>query len=78
MARQARTSWVMLGARTRLAQIDAERAEILKAFPVFRRGASAGSGLRPRRRISAKARQAMKEGMRRYWAKRKAAQKTKA
>ena len=41
MARQARTSWVRLGAWTRLAQLDAERAAILKAFPAFRRGAPA-------------------------------------
>jgi hypothetical protein len=57
--------------------VDAERAEILKAFPAFTQGKPPIPGLRPKRLISAKARQAMKEGMRRYWAKRKAAQKTK-
>jgi hypothetical protein len=67
--------WLRLGAWTRLAQMDEERAEILKAFPDFRRGKPEASGARPKRRISAKARRAMKEGMKRYWARRKAAEK---
>jgi hypothetical protein len=73
MSRQSASlkKWVRLGAYTRLAEMDFERADILKAFPDFRRGAPAEtSGLRPKRRISAKARKAMKEGM-----KRKAAEK---
>jgi hypothetical protein len=75
MARQSR--WVRLGAWTRLAEMDLERAEIFKAFPDFRRRAPTDtpSRLRPKRRISAKARKAMQEGMRKYWAKRKAAEK---
>lgn len=67
--------WERLGALTRLAQLDEERAEIFKAFPEFRRGKPEASALRPKRRISAKGRAAMKEGMRRYWAKRRAAEK---
>jgi len=58
-----------------LAQIDAERAAIVKAFPDLRRGLPADvAAVRPRR-VSAKARKAMSEGMRRYWAKRKGAGK---
>jgi hypothetical protein len=69
--------WVWLGAWTRLAEMDFERAEIFKAFPDFRRRAptDTASRLRPKRRISAKARTAMQEGIRRYLAKRKAAEK---
>jgi hypothetical protein len=69
--------WVRLGAWTRLAQMDEERAAILKAFPDFRRGAptDTSSPARPKRRISAKARRAMKAGMKAYWARRKAAEK---
>jgi hypothetical protein len=57
--------------------LDAGRAEILKAFPAFKRSKPPVPGLRPKLLISAKARAAMKEGMRRYRAKRKAAQKMK-
>ena len=75
MAKDMNT-WAQLGASTRLAQLDRERAEILKAFPNLRRGSPTHlAGVRPKRRISAKARKAMKEGMKRYWAKRKAAGK---
>lgn len=71
-----RKAWAQLGASTRLAQLEAERARILKAFPNLRRGTPTDLGeVRPKRRISAKARQAMKEGMKRYWARRKAAGK---
>jgi hypothetical protein len=67
--------WVRLGAWTRLAEMDVERAEIFKAFPDFKRGAPAASRARPKRRISAKGRAAMKAGMKKYWARRKAAEK---
>jgi hypothetical protein len=67
--------WERLGAWTRLAEMDFERAEIFKAFPDFRRGKPAAAGIRPKRRISAKGRAAMKAGMKAYWAKRRAAGK---
>jgi hypothetical protein len=79
MARHAttRNEWVRLGAWTRLAEMDFERSQIFDAFPDFTRGKpkDASSPVRPKRRISAKARKAMQEGMRRCWAKRKAAEK---
>jgi hypothetical protein len=78
MARRAASvsSWVRLGAAMRLAQLDREQAAIFKAYPGLRRGRPADAlAIRPVRRISAKGRQAMKAGMRRYWAKRKAAGK---
>jgi hypothetical protein len=86
---QARTDtqreWARLGALGRLQQIEEERAAILAAFPDLRRRSSASpptsSGLvaRKRRTISPKGRQAMSAGMRKYWAKRRAAeQKSKS
>jgi hypothetical protein len=68
-------AWAQLGASTRLAQLERERAAILAAFPKLRHAAPTEVLVRPKRRISAKARQAMKEGMKRYWARRKAAAK---
>jgi hypothetical protein len=69
--------WARLGAVTRLRQMDTEREAILKAFPDLRRGVavSASLGARPKRQMSAKARKAMSDGMRKYWAKRRAAGK---
>jgi hypothetical protein len=81
---QARTDtqreWERLGALARLQQIEQERAAILAAFPNLRRKTSASlpasSGLvaRKRRTISPKGRRAMSAGMRKYWAKRRAAE----
>lgn len=78
MARWTRShdELIRLGALTRLAAIERERAFILRTFPDFRRGASrlGDDGPWPfRRRLSAKARRAMSAGMRRYWARRKGA-----
>ena len=75
MARPAQMTaeWARLGAMARLGQIANERAAILKAYPALRRGLPAGvPGIRPKRRFSAEARKRMSEGMRKYWAKRKA------
>jgi hypothetical protein len=69
-----------MGALTRLQQIDEERARILAAFPDLRRKASASPPSSPdlvvrrRRTISPKGRRAMSAGMRKYWAKRRAAE----
>jgi hypothetical protein len=72
-----------LGAQARLQQLDEERRAIFAAFPELRRGApaapaaagaAAGAG-QPRRRLSPAARRRMSAGMKRYWAKRKAAEK---
>ena len=72
----AQAEWALLGASVRLAQIDAERASILKSFPDLRRGVPADiTTVRPKRAVSAKARRAMSEGMRKFWLRRKAAAK---
>ena len=66
--------WARLGARTRLQEIEAERAAILREFPELknaRLGAATGT-IGPRRKLSAAARRKLSAGMRKYWARRKA------
>jgi len=74
--------WARVGAGARLVEIERERAAILKAFPELRRpGAAAGVAAvlsatgKPKRRFSAAARRRMSAGMRKFWARRKAAGK---
>jgi hypothetical protein len=71
--------WARLGALSRLQKLDEERASILKAFPELRRRAStlltASGTHKPRRQFSAAARKRMSAGMRKYWARRRAAAK---
>jgi len=68
-----------LGAAARLKQLDRERATILQMFPGLLQSrlvrTSPELALKPRRKPSAAARRAMSEGMRRFWARRKAAMK---
>jgi hypothetical protein len=67
--------WAKLGAKMQLTELRQQIAEILQTYPDLRHAESsrAGSpGSRRRRRISAEARARMSEGMRKYWAKRKA------
>ena len=73
--------WNRLGAIARLQQIEQEKAEIFASYPELRRGRQVGARVelpgRPRkvRRISAAGRKAMKAGMLKYWARRKAAER---
>jgi hypothetical protein len=63
-------AFAVLGARERLKQLDAERASIVAAFPELDWHVKAG---KTRRRVaSPAARKAMSDGMRRFWARRKA------
>jgi hypothetical protein len=67
--------WAKLGAKMQLSELREKIAEILRTYPNLRHAESspAGSpGRRRRRHISAEARARMSEGMRKYWAKRKA------
>jgi hypothetical protein len=71
--------WARQGAKIRLEQIDQERTAIFASFPELRRPRSAqrsniSAGPRKRRKMSAAARRRMAAGMRKYWAKRKAAE----
>lgn len=71
----AHAEFARLGAIARLQQIDRERAEILASFPELKKKgaltALAVGAPAPRRKVSAAARRAMSEGMRRFWARRK-------
>ena len=64
--------WAKVGATTRLAALDQERMAILKAFPELRRASRQRVVGREKRKFSAAARKKMSEGMRKYWAQRKA------
>ena len=71
--------WARQGAMVRLEQIDQERTAIFASFPDLRRRrsehrSSVFAGPRKRRKMSAAARRRMAAGMRKYWAKRKAAE----
>jgi hypothetical protein len=68
-----RQQWAKLGASIRLAEMRREEAEILRAFPDFGRLKANSASPHKKRKLSAKARRAMSAGMRKYWAKRKAA-----
>jgi|HubBroStandDraft_5_1064220.scaffolds.fasta_scaffold714678_1 hypothetical protein len=70
--------WARLGAQARLVELQQEAGLILRTFPELKSNRTAGIGLRAKRRISAAARRAMSEGMRRYWARRRAGAKEKA
>ncbi len=69
--------WAKLGAAARLKEIQEELATIYRAFPELKgqrnlaTGASTG-GRQKRKRFSAAGKAAISEGMRKYWARRKA------
>jgi ABC-type branched-subunit amino acid transport system ATPase component len=72
-----RNQWAKLGAAARLKEIQEELAAIYRAFPDLRgqRRSTIGvsSGTRQKRkRFSAAGKAAISEGMRKYWARRKA------
>jgi hypothetical protein len=83
-----------LGARARLAELDQERAYLLREFPGLRRLSAVtdtsdasgtaetgpGESLKPRRRrgMSAGARKAVSARMKAYWASRRASERRKA
>jgi seryl-tRNA synthetase len=68
--------WALVGAEARLKEVQAEIAEIYRVFPELRSrrvkvNADEGAAHK-RRRFSAKGKAAISEGMRKYWARRKA------
>ena len=72
--------WARAGAAVRLAELQAEISEIYRAFPELRKaggratavvGATPGPGGK-KRKFSARGKKAISEGMRKYWARRKA------
>ena len=69
----------LLGAQARIQQIQAEMEDIYRMFPQLRTGArvvrtpaASSADTRPKRKFSAKGKRAISEGMRKYWARRKA------
>jgi hypothetical protein len=71
--------WAKFGAKTRLAEIQAEMAAIYEAFPELRHSrpepavsARYGAETKKNRRFSAAGKKAISQGMREYWARRKA------
>jgi hypothetical protein len=67
--------WAKIGAKVQLSELRRQVAEILRTYPDLRRAESSPAGRpgkRRRRHISPEARAAMSEGMRKYWARRKA------
>lgn len=67
--------WAKLGAASRLREIEQERQDILAAFPELKGESRSRADGSPRRKMSPEARKRMSAGMRRFWAKRKAAAK---
>lgn len=68
--------WARLGAAGRLREIEQERQDILAAFPELRNASPGRSQGRTKRTMSPEARRRMSAGMRKFWAKRKAAGKS--
>ena len=70
----SKDNWARIGARTRLAEIERERQEILRQYPEYRgTGRTAAAVVRaPRKKLSAAAKRRLSAGMRKYWARRKA------
>lgn len=69
--------WARLGAMARLEQLEQERRAILSSFPELRGAAGrrkkGPGGSVPGRKLSPAAKKRMSAGMRKWWAKRKAA-----
>ena len=69
--------WAKLGAVARLKEIQEELASIYRAFPELKGQRSlavetSAGGRQKRRQFSAAGKAAISEGMRKYWARRKA------
>jgi len=68
--------WALVGAEARLKEVQAEIAEIYEVFPELRSGNRPAAPLAPStrtRHFSPKGKAAISDGMRKYWARRKAA-----
>lgn len=81
----SRDQWALKGAAARLKEIDEEIRTILGAFPELRGSARQLGGalsalavdsVKKRRTMSPEARKRMSAGMRKFWARRKAAAKS--
>ncbi len=70
--------WARLGAATRLREIEVERAAIFREFPDLKWTKVGSSLTRTRKKLSADAKKRLSAGMRKYWARRKAAAAARA
>jgi hypothetical protein len=78
ITRRQEQEWAKIGARTRLEELEQERRAILARYPELAESPRRRpGGSRPGRKLSAAAKRRMKAGMRKWWAKRKAAAKRK-
>jgi hypothetical protein len=75
--------WARAGAAARVGELKSELAEIYRAFPELSRGGgtapataggrgSGGPAAGKKRKFSARGKKAISDGMRKYWARRKA------
>jgi hypothetical protein len=71
---QLERRYAVVGAETRIKELEAEMAEILRLFPELKsRVPGSVAGAEPRKRkFSQEGKSAISEGMRKYWARRKA------
>jgi hypothetical protein len=76
---QKTMQWARIGASARIAEIQAELAEIYRTFPDLKAGRHATGGtsrITPggarKRQFSSAGKKAISQGMREYWARRKA------
>lgn len=83
MAKNDLKQLALLGAQARIRQLEAEAQELLRMFPELKGGAKlltrAGTEadvVKPKRRFSAEGKKSISDGMRKYWARRKAKMKT--
>lgn len=72
---EVQRKWALVGAEARLKEVQAEIAEIYSVFPELKPGrtVAAASAKAPARQFSPEGKAAISEGMRKYWARRKAA-----
>jgi hypothetical protein len=69
--------WALAGAQARLRELHAELADIYRVFPDLKRSGTTAAAAAPegggrKRQFSSKGKAAISEGMRKYWARRKA------
>lgn len=73
---ETQKKWALVGAEARLKEVQAEIAEIYRIFPELRSVRVRVAGVDKSgktRQFSRKGKAAISEGMRKYWARRKAA-----
>jgi len=65
-------SWAVLGAQAKVNELQAQIDAIIRQFPEVARGGSKSRRVRGKRNLPSNFRKTVSDGMRRYWARRKA------